>query len=374
MNSLDLEENFDILFLPAILDVDMASVPGQCNLNTLGTTNKQVFGIDSDGNFNLNNLRLIRSEVYTRYKSLCSGEAIADPLKVFIKQEPHKRKKLEEGRLRLIMSVSLIDAIVDRILFMKLMYKVVRNYAKTHVMIGWSPSKGGYRYLNSIFKNVETLSIDKKAWDWSVPIWLLDSVEQVIMRIAADAPLWWKTAVHKRFELLFKRAQFSFSDGSLVCQEKPGVMKSGCYLTIFINSVAQMLLHDMASFRLDLVADPIVVLGDDTLQKYIERWTEYVKYLESLGFTLEVERHKDRFEFAGFTYSNDYMPAYQQKHLFMLSHLTTDRTIACQTLQNYQVLYAFDETMLQIIRNMLCLLEMPEGVLSRERLRELSRG
>lgn len=352
----------------------MASVPGQCNLSNLGTTNKQVFGVDGNGNFNLQNLRLIRSEVYQRYESLCKGALYADPLKVFIKQEPHKRKKLLDGRLRLIMSVSLIDAIVDRVLFMKLMHKVVRNYARTHIMIGWSPAKGGYRFLNSIFQGMETLSIDKKAWDWTVPIWLLDAVRDVIFKLAADAPDWWRRAVEGRFQMLFRRASFSFSDGSTVVQGKPGVMKSGCYLTIFINSIAQLILHEMASAKLNIVADPIVVIGDDTLQKLIAEWKEYVKYLETLGFTLEVERHQARYEFAGFTYRNDYRPAYTQKHLFMLSHLTTDRTIALQTLQNYQVLYAFDEEMMKVIKALLRILEMPEGVLSSTRLRELSRG
>ena len=41
---------------------------------------------------------------------------LCDPIRVFVKNEPHSSKKLEEGRVRLIMSVSIVDQLVERVL------------------------------------------------------------------------------------------------------------------------------------------------------------------------------------------------------------------------------------------------------------------
>lgn len=368
-------EHMNDMLLTACFDVDMNSVPGWCCLDRLGSTNKQVFGITGEGKCNLDNLRLIREAVKCRLVDVSKGNLVSDPLKVFIKQEPHKRKKIEENRLRLIMSVSLIDALVDRLLFMRLMYKVVNNFNKTNVMIGWSPIKGGYRMLDMLFPG-KSMSIDKKAWDWSVPGWLLSAVMSVILRLANDAPEWWQTAVRTRFECLFSRPIFKFQDGAEFRQQKPGIMKSGCYLTIFINSVGQLLLHEMAGHVLLCreISEPIIVLGDDTLQNYFPEFEKYVKYLESLGFVCEYEIHEGRREFAGFTYDRDYIPAYKQKHLFALSYLTTDRTIAEQTLQNYQYLYYFEPAMMKLIREMIRILDVPTAYVDDEALRAIALG
>lgn len=124
------------MILTAVLDVDMSSVPGECSLKYLGQTNGEVFGIDVNGKFNIENLKIVGLEVRERYRQVCCGKPVSDPLKIFIKQEPHKDKKIAEGRLRLIMSVSLIDSMVDRILFMRLAYKVVNNFKDTGIMLG----------------------------------------------------------------------------------------------------------------------------------------------------------------------------------------------------------------------------------------------
>lgn len=363
------------MFIVAILDVDLNSVPGECSLNRLGSTNREVFGV-TDSGYSLDKVSIVRAAVWHRYSLVVKGEVVSDPLKIFIKQEPHKRKKLEENRLRLIMSVSLIDSLVDRILFMKLMYKVVHKYHDTGIMIGWSPVRGGYRLLESKFRG-KTLSMDRKSWDWSVPYWLLLSVRDVIKELSSDAPPWWLKAVDARFSALFENPKFVFGDGATARQEKPGIMKSGCYLTIFINSVAQLILHEMSIASLDLdrsLMEPILVVGDDTLQVWFERYPDVVKYWESLGFHIETEEHASSPEFAGFKYNKGYYPAYKQKHYFQLSHLTTNRELAQQTLQNYQVLYWFDKEMLGTIRDIARMLKMPEAYVTDSDLSATAQG
>lgn len=364
------------MLLAAVIDVDLDSVPGHCSLARLGSVNRQVFGVTQDG-YEVDNLRLVRAEVYNRFKAVANGDPVADPIKVFVKQEPHKVGKLQEGRLRLIMSVSLIDALVDRLLFMRLAHRVVRNYHKTNIMIGWTPLMGGYRHLDVLFGGAPTISIDKKAWDWSVPKWLLDLVMEVILDLSPDAPEWWKQAVKTRFRCLFEVPRFVFPDGTFGEQERPGVMKSGCYLTIIINSIAQLLIHEMAVAKLGLEdkADPIIVLGDDSLQRWFPEFKMYVEYMESLGFRVEVEEHRDACEFAGFRFSGNYTPAYLKKHLFQLEHLPIDeRERVAQTLQNYQHLYYFEPTMRGRISNLARALKMPEALVPESRLRALALG
>lgn len=371
----DMDVHFDNMLLAAVIDVDLDSVPGHCSLTRLGTVNRQVFGVTECG-YDADRLRLVRAEVYNRLRAVSRGVPVSDPLKVFVKQEPHKVEKLEQGRLRLIMSVSLIDSLVDRLLFMRLAYRVVRNYHKTNIMVGWTPVMGGYRHLGMMFPG-KTISIDKKAWDWSVPRWLLERVMYVILDLCPDAPEWWRTAVVTRFACLFDEPQFIFPDGALGTQERPGVMKSGCYLTIIINSIAQLLLHEMAVHGLELgdAADPIIVLGDDSLQRWFARWKEYVKFLQKLGFVVEVQEHEKECEFAGFTFNGNYKPAYVKKHLFQLEHLPiNEREIASQTLQNYQHLYYFVPEMLDRIKQIARVLKMPEAVVAESRLRALALG
>nr|QXV86566.1 RNA-dependent RNA polymerase [Solemoviridae sp.] len=319
---------------------------------------------------------MIREVVWDRYSKLITGEFESDHLKVFVKPEPHKVKKLEEGRLRLIMSVSLVDSLVDRILFIRLAYRVIANYSKTGMMIGWSPLHGGYRQLNAIFGELDTISIDKKAWDWSVPHWLLMLVKRLIINLSPGAPEWWKKAVHARFHCLFSEPTFVFSDGTVGKQEKPGVMKSGCYLTLIINSMAQLLLHHIVVAQMNMLPkdfEPIIVIGDDSLQKKNEHSEKYVETLLALGFRVETEEHSSVREFAGFLYErNKFVPSYKNKHRFLLERLPMDdKQLVKETLASYQIIYYFDDEMLSVIQSIALALNIPEAITSKDALRSI---
>lgn len=326
----------------------MASIPGVCSLTRFGSTIGEVLGYDGES-FDPDRVEILRLEVLARFEYLLEGSYHCDPIKVFIKQEPHKVSKLKEGRLRLISAVSVIDTMVDRMLFQRIFKKVVSEPLSTPVAIGWSPVQSGAAYLRMHLSG-KTFDTDKKHWDWTFPWWLLVDSYKVLLQIASPAP-WWEAVALRRFKCLFKYARFSFPDGQVVDQREKGIMKSGCYLTLLMNSLGQWILHEHAQLSLG-VNVKFICFGDDGTQEHSEHDDKFVAFYEKLGFKVEHGVH-DNIEFCGFhIFANSkFLPAYKDKHVFMLRHLTLDPTIAVQTLQSYQYLYWFDRAFLDFVRS-----------------------
>nr|QIJ70118.1 RNA-dependent RNA polymerase [Jeffords solemo-like virus] len=341
-------EWFNRTFTRSLLEIDLASIPGNCPLTRLGSTMREVLGFDGVS-FDPERVYVLRHYVLKRFIDLLDGEKSADPIKVFIKQEPHKRQKLDEGRLRLISAVSIVDTMVDRMLFCDIFDAVKKTPLRTPVAIGWTPLATGSAYLKAHFKG-HTFDTDKKYWDWTFPWWLLaDCYTTLIDR--PEFPVWKRRVAYQRFYMLYRYAVFSFPDGSMVAQKGDGIQKSGCFLTLLLNSLGQWHLHALAELNIG-VKVPMVTFGDDVTQLSTPHNNDFVKYYESLGFVVKSSLNED-IEFCGFhIYSAArFLPAYKDKHIFMLRHLTLDPEIATQTLQSYQYIYWYDKPFLALIRS-----------------------
>lgn len=340
--------------MTALTEVDMSSVPGCCSLKKLGTVNSEIFKY-KDGSFDMDRIRIVYQTVKYRYDSILKGEKdLSDPLYVFIKPEAHKESKLSEGRLRLIAGVSLIDNLIDRVLFRK-MVKDIQNRCGDHpIAVGWSPVVGSVPFHMWNGDSDSWFSADKSHWDWSVQKWLVDVIKHVLQLMAPDAPKWWVDLVNYRFVELFNSPIWEFQDGYRVKQKKPGIIKSGCYLTIWINSIGQLILHHLVCDRLKISLNlSFMCLGDDTIQILDPVDEEkYVGELENLGFVVKVQRSSVP-EFCGFhIHQYFHVPAYVSKHIFLLRHLSLDPEIASATLASYQLLYANHPTMLRLVRDL----------------------
>lgn len=316
-------------------------------MSQFGTTNGQVLGHDGI-RFKQERVDMLYACVHSRIKLLVEGRIENDPIKVFIKQEPHKVAKLRENRFRIISAVSLVDTMIDRILFGWVMDGVLSNTLKTPTAIGWVPLNGGHKIFRKRFGK-RTMCCDKSAWDWTVQYWLVDAWEQVLQRLCF-APEWWRRAARFRFVSLFREAVFRFSDGSTIRQEGTGIMKSGCYLTLFLNSLGQSMLHYVVQhYRgLDPLENEPTSMGDDTVQNSFES-EEYESIMSMLGPVLKVEHFKEgTVEFAGF-YIDELKswPVYWKKHVWQLAHLNP--AVADETLDCYQLLYAHEPNMLALI-------------------------
>nr|UGO57362.1 MAG: hypothetical protein 1 [Riboviria sp.] len=351
------------------MDVDMTSSPGACSLSRFGTTNAMIFGWDGNS-FDAGRLDHIRRVMF--YKFLMSDSF--DPMKVFVKQEPHKESKVRDGRWRLIMSVSLEDSLFDRLLFMPLYRKVLENVGATPIVIGWSPLYAGVPLLRTMLGPGPYLNIDKKAWDWSVPYWLITMIRDVIVTLSSPAPKWWLDRVAFRFEALFSKAKFQFNDGEIVIQGHPGIIKSGCYLTILVNSIAQLILLVLVSKRLSRPFPRVAILGDDTVETDDGFAEQLVQAYQDLGFVTEYSV-TDNPEFCGFEYVGyDYKPSYRDKHNFLLRHLTYDDDKAASTLRSYQLLYYNEPSNLRIIRQLAVNKGLPGACVDDLTLRSLVYG
>jgi len=282
--------------------------------------------------------------VKQRCEQLLSGDDYADNLKVFIKLEPHKTQKLIDGRLRLISAVSLIDAMVDRIIFGWLHRKIMENFGQTPIMIGWTPLNGGWRLIDYNKNNV--VCVDKSSWDWTMQPWITDSIERVVLELGEYLPSEAKELIRVRFRLLFEKAKFEFLDSTVAEQRGRGIMKSGCFMTIAFNSIAQLLLHAVTNLQngKDLSPWP-KCLGDDTIQPRMEDLDTYVATMSKLGVKLKVT--EGEVEFAGFRFApTGVFPSYIAKHMFKLKYTNN----LPEELEAYQLLYGHSPYMTDILR------------------------
>lgn len=302
--------------------------------------------------------------IYQRLIALATGDRQADHLRVFVKPEPHKKSKLEEGRLRLISAVSLLDTCVDRVLFTWLMQVALDNFLHTPSMVGWTPNRGSWRQLWVMFGG-RSLSLDKSAWDWTVQGWLIDAIKSLIQELAVDAPLWWVECMDARFDLLFRRAVFEFQDGTVVHQMGKGIMKSGCYLTILANTLGQILTHVVACQETG--DDPRLTmpraLGDDTVQDgtKLKDVSSYCAALEHLGCKVKGGQTTVEVDFVGFEITEHAcVPAYRNKHFFKQEY-TSDLP---GFLMAMQMLYFHAPAFYSYYRSVASV-EAPEAVTSR---------
>lgn len=314
----------------------------------MGSTVGSVFGWDGCS-VDETKVMIVKGIVKTRFMQLVNGEAIADPIHLFIKREPHKLQKIEEGRLRLISGVSLTDALIDRMIFGKFFERALGSLGQTHALLGWTPLQGGRHILMHEFPHGVT-SVDKSAWDWSVPEWMVQMFLDVTLELMDDEPDFVKDVIKLRFKLLFELAEFS--DGNkVVKQSVVGIMKSGCYLTLMMNTMGQIILWFMCCERLGW--DPNCGMpwsfGDDTIQDSNFDIPAYVDALKAFGFTPKVSPTAAHIEFVGFLMDYEkVIPAYWRKHLFCLAYL--DESVATETLDAYQQLYYACPEMLNIIQ------------------------
>lgn len=284
-----------------------------------------------------------------RMEGLDEGNLVFDPIKVFVKREPHKAEKVRDERYRIISAVSLVDTMIDRILFRE--FSEFLKDAEAPPSNSFSPLSGGYTWIRRRFSGKRVMSLDKKSWDWTMPEWVIKACFKLICKLAyfqnKEFKNRWIRIARARFTCLYRNAVFQFPDGSQAQQAFWGIQKSGCYLTLATNSLSQWLFCVAADPSLDTEDLWIAYLsqGDDEAReapKTEQETQAYVKRLEELGCIVKeyhISEPNEPFEFCGFIFHRRGLPtpAYAAKHAYNIAHMEIGLEV--ETLMSYQLLY-----------------------------------
>lgn len=236
----------------------------------------------------------------------------SDPIRTFIKPEPISEKKYNLNKYRIISSISVIDQIIDHMLFSELNQKLILNCHRTPVKTGWTPILGGWKEVPR--RNM--VSTDKSSWDWTVNMWLIEIEFEVRKQLCENLTQEWIDLAEFRYRHLYQTPMFITSGGLVLKQRKPGVMKSGCVNTIASNSIMQMILHYRVARELNLPKPTIWAMGDDVIQE-----DQPKEYFDLLSQYCILKEKTNAVEFAGYRYNGyNVEPLYFGKHAYMLLH------------------------------------------------------
>lgn len=265
----------------ALNRLDMKSSPGYPYMRNYAT-NKELLGFDGFG-FDRTKVLLLWVEVQKVLN--CDFDTI---LRLFLKEEPTKRHKIQEGRLRLISCFPTPVQIVWHMCF-DYMNDLEIQHVK-HI-----PSKQGMKFVNGEWKfyydfwrlQGYDVGYDKEAWDWTCHSWIFIADLQFRYRMGRGKRMteWFQLA-----SWLYRQAYFDckivLSNGKVYRQVIPGLQKSGSVNTISTNSHGQIFCYRLAQMRagLPLGVWPDVA-GDDSLE--VKSQTAPIDVYKSLGVIIK---------------------------------------------------------------------------------------
>lgn len=286
--------------------------------NLIGNTNGKVLEFMGD---DFNNLVLDRIELRLHYfdeiRDMSREQrieiGICDPIRVFVKDEPHKRSKLSEGRVRLIMSVSLADKMIEMLLHRELHKLEIANWYK----IPSKPGIGFTRPMNDmVFEDIISRPnmgyADIGGWDWSCKLWLMEACAEGEIDLCVNPSEDWEKLI--RLEpIIESESIYQFSDGLLVYPKFKGIVNSGKYKTSRGNSWMRVFLATMIG------ADYVVAAGDDTVETMVDDAKQ--KYLDFGWVLKDYQKVEEGFEFCSRWYQRGKsFPLNADKMLMNLCH------------------------------------------------------
>jgi hypothetical protein len=228
-------------------------------------------------------------------------------LKVIQKAEAAKRKKLDSGMPRVVLCFPVHKMIKNQALFSDMLRVSCENWKSSPIKYAFSPGNPGHiEHLARIFKD-GVVECDKSNWDYNMFDYFYDIVARVIGRLAVQPADMsdeefeqYRYDVRKTVEEVRSGAQFCCTNGHVYKLNIGGIMKSGWLLTIFVNSICQIVLDVLIKMRLGWTDEKVldagnvlVAGGDDTFQKFLEPvdLEQYKDEARKLGFELEFKTH-----------------------------------------------------------------------------------
>lgn len=270
-----------------ILDhrIKPSSGPG-VPLSRLGASNAKLLETDRSLVVEavLHRFNLLTGKIPDSPEQILLG-GFCDPVRLFVKSEPHNKKKFLTKRWRLIANLGLVDIIIEKLLFDKQNKREIANWRSCPSTPGINLSSpielkafGGR--IMKISNNLETAaSADVTGFDWSVQEWELyfDAKARLKLMNCPKGSLL-ERIIFNRIKCLC-RPVYVLPSGDLLQQTHPGVQKSGSNNTSSTNSRIRVALARLAGARW------AVANGDDCIEEFVEDAEK--KYL-SLGHPLKM--------------------------------------------------------------------------------------
>lgn len=321
-----LDERIDFIIDHQIVRDSSPGVPWK----HLGNTNEQVLLAYRQEIIDTvkSRLSLIMKTPYLTVRSLTPQERVqkgfCDPIRIFVKQEMHSAKKVKAGRFRLIFSVSLVDQIVERLLYGKRNSFEIQHCDQIPSKPGMGLHDEGIRNLRDYVSTArsfydeggddlddwEIVGTDVECWDWTCPGSFFDQSAEYYIR-AQDVeydPEYaeYRNAIWNEHEL--KSLQVCcLSDGVMLVPLVRGIQKSGQYKTGASNS------HGREILAVEMGSKWAMAMGDDDVEQVDKAVSneELIARYANVGRRLKVETrcHRDSNSTFGFC-SHTFTPTY----------------------------------------------------------------
>jgi len=204
-------------------------------------------------------------------------------LKCFLKAEPTKHKKIDSEMPRVITGLPLHKMIKHQAIFREMLEVAVDNWRKSPIKYAFAPSLPGHiEHLVKTFSKRKVHESDKPNWDFMFFSEFFEICKEVT-RLLAVQPAdmsdtqfeeYMKDIDNSINEVVYD-CEYRCTNGKVFKSKYPGAMKSGTLLTIFFNSMAQILVHIIIMMRLgysdeEIMSEDnaIIAGGDDVLQAF----------------------------------------------------------------------------------------------------------
>jgi hypothetical protein len=243
------------------------------------------------------------AEYHGDYNSMEAEEMVeknfCDPVKLFVKDEPHSKEKVAKGKFRIISSVSLVDQIIERLLHSKQNMNEIEMWDTCPSKPGLGLHDDGMKLIEKSIErllsvNGKVMCTDVSGWDWSVQQWELEDDMECRWRLAGQTEDSLFAHLCRVNAMVVGKSVFVDSDGICYAQPEGGVQLSGRYCTSSSNSRMRVIATMHA--RIEAGLEPtyngkigIDAMGDDSNEVHAP---EIIEKFYCLGHTIkEVSVH-----------------------------------------------------------------------------------
>lgn len=275
--NLDNNEEVWACVLEAMSNVKPQSSPGVPAV-ALKPSNSQLLAVHHVlvANAAFQRIQLLKKGLPATYTALSLvQDGYCDPVRFFVKQEPHNAEKVKSRRFRLICSVSLTDQIVERVLSSRQNNAEIAEWETCPSCPGLGLSDDiqtdtVWRKVAVPNGSLDLAASDLTGYDWSVQDFELTGDAKCRVELAGAQGTSYETALHARVKCL-ALSVFALSDGTLIAQLEPGIQLSGSYNTSSTNSRMRVIAAFFvgASWAIAMGDDAVEEAVRDALEKYL---------------------------------------------------------------------------------------------------------